>query len=129
VAVEGEDVTAWIQRTQPLNSIVRYGTFHPGVQRFDIDLPPGIIRVRVAPVPSAAPNAHALIVVAGSGGGAARWFKLAEGFQGDHFGGGYGEFTVSVKTVDYKSVLASEHVRLSEQQPDAEVTLTPVRPR
>jgi hypothetical protein len=114
---------------QPLNSVVRYGTFHHGVQRFDIDLPPGIIRVRVAPVPSAPANDAALIEVGGSGGGGARQFKLAEGFQGDHFGAGYGEFTVSVKTMDHKSVLASEHVRLSEKQPDAEVTLTPVLPR
>jgi len=129
VVVEGEDVAAWILRSQPLNSVVRYGPFHPGVQRFDIDLPPGIIRIRVAPLPSAAANDDALIEVGGCGGGGGRWFKLAQGFQGDHFGSGYGEFTVCVKTVDSKLVLASERVRLSEKQPDAEVTLTPVRSR
>jgi hypothetical protein len=113
-----------LERTAPLNlfPLGKCRAFVTGLQRFDIDdvhLPPGVLRVEVPPLTDAAFDAFAKIQIrkAGDSGPWIAGFKLLRGLRGEYFASGYGEYLISLTTLDGKSVMASSRIILSPEQP------------
>jgi hypothetical protein len=120
-----------LERTAPLNvfPLGKCRAFVTGLQRFDIDdvhLPPGVLRVEISPLTDAAFGAFAKIQItkAGDSGPWITGFKLLRGLRGDYFASGYGEYLISLTTLDGKSVMASSRIALSPEQPVGDFILT-----
>jgi hypothetical protein len=118
------EICGWLSRTQPLNHVMKCGQFYPGLQRFDFDVAPGIIRVEVPPVPGAADVWSEIVVGRDrSRNGPSASFKLAPGFSGEFFAGGYGTYRITVQSGNFEKVLASSSVALTSDEPLANVNL------
>ena len=120
---------AWIERDPPLNHVTRCAMLRPGLQRFDIDIPPGVIHIEAAASPGKSIDDQVLISVAARGRASSRAVSLRAAFHGDYFGTGYGTYHVTVKTLDQQKTLASTSVTLSPEHPEADVSLRIARRR
>jgi hypothetical protein len=127
VKIEGKEtdnICAQIERIQPLNSYSKCGYFAPGLQRLDLDLLPGVIRVEVTPFQGSGPGQWASVRVRGPNGSISRSFEPSKGFRGDYFAGGYVTYEVSFTDVDHHTVLALTSVTLTPEQPIVNVILS-----
>ena len=94
-------VCAILERTERMNEIRECATFQTGTQRFDIDLPPGVLRINVLPNRSLGPERKGSIRVSEAPGHSwSRTFTLADGIQGDYFGRGLKTYRISVTAVE-----------------------------
>jgi hypothetical protein len=115
-----ERLCAEVTRARPLNIVRECLAVQPGLQHFNIDIAPGVIRVYVPPVPSAPDDRDALVVV----NSFSRFFKLAEGFDGEYFSGGYKEYRISVTTLARELLSEEVRVTLSPEHPVADIGLS-----
>ena len=115
------------------NSLSKCAEFHPGLQRFDLEVAPGVIQVSVSPIRTVPDSMWAQVhlralrteqpaddVLRTNGGGVS--FKASDGFRGHYIGVAYGEFVLGL-SVGNMPVNASR-VTLSATDPMAAVTLS-----
>jgi hypothetical protein len=101
----------------------------PGVRTFDQDItvPPGVLRVEVAPWPRGSDSDATSLTVqvrssnkeVGSGS-----YSVTKGFRGEYIGASYGRHEVSIETVPAHKVVARAVITLTPEQPAQSVHLT-----
>ena len=106
-----------------MNAVVKCDTFLSGFRRFDIDIPPGVIRVRLQAVDPARVDGPVLLSIGKPGMSSTSSPHLKEPFRGDFFGHGYGTYSVRVQTMRERTTLAAVDVTLSPKEPEASVSL------
>jgi hypothetical protein len=115
-------VCATVERIQPMNHIRECSTFQAGIERFDIDLLPGLLRINVLPNRSMGADRQGSIKVNESPGHSwSRTFKLAEGIRGEYFGRGYKTYRVSVTAVEGQPLTEVVTIALTPENPAATV--------
>lgn len=122
----------WLKGAKP-GSI---GGFHVGCQHFalglnhfdgDVHVPPGVIRVEVAPFARPVSNdwtAPIVVIKDAHSERSSESFRVTDGFNGEYVGAEFGEYEVSIQTLPAHRILSRAVVVVSRDQRVGRVRLT-----